>query len=78
MIAQICSMLLRISESIDDVHRNNCILHRLVNFCLQIAGVEYIVLKNSYGTDEVLIHNCKRVSAQESMQQTLCAPRINS
>jgi hypothetical protein len=56
-------MLLRISKAIDDVHGKNCILHRLINFCLQIAGVEYIILKNSYRTDEVLIHGGERVSA---------------
>ena len=40
-------MLLRVSETIDDVHGNDCVLYRLVNFRFQIAGVEDIILENS-------------------------------
>ena len=47
MVTQICPMLLGISEAIDDVHCNDCVLYRLVNFRFQIAGVEDIVLENS-------------------------------
>ena len=41
-------MLLRISESIDDVYGNNGVLHRLINLGLQIARAEDIVLKDGY------------------------------
>ena len=40
-------MLLRISEAINDVHCNDCVLHGLVNFRFQITGVEDIILENS-------------------------------
>jgi hypothetical protein len=56
VVAQMSSMLLRISEPVDDVHGNNCILHRLINLGLQIARAEDIVLKDSYRIDQVLIH----------------------
>jgi hypothetical protein len=39
-------MLLRIPEAVDDVHCNDCVLHRLIDFGFQITRVEDIVLKN--------------------------------
>jgi hypothetical protein len=58
-------MLLGISEAVDDVHRDNCILHRLINFCFQIARVEDIILKSSYRIDGVLNAHCVRSSTRE-------------
>ncbi len=55
MVAQMGSVLLRISETVDDVHSNNCVLHRLINLRLQITRAEDIVLKDSYRVDQVLI-----------------------
>lgn len=48
-------MLLRISETVDDVHCNDCVLYGLINFHLQITCVEDIGLKNSNRIDEVLV-----------------------
>lgn len=47
VITEICPMLLRIPEAVDDVHCNDCVLHRLINFRFQISRIEDIVLKNS-------------------------------
>ena len=55
MIAQMSSVLLGISESVDDVHGNNCVLHRLINLGLQIARAEDIVLEDSYRIDQILM-----------------------
>jgi hypothetical protein len=49
------SMLLRISETVDDVHGNNCVLHRLINLRLQITRAEDIVLEDSNRIDQVLM-----------------------
>jgi len=40
-------MLLRIPETVDDVHRNDCVLNRLIDLCFQISRVENVILKNS-------------------------------
>ena len=48
VVAQMSTMLLGISETVDDVHGDNCVLHRLINLRLQITRVENIVLKDSY------------------------------
>ena len=48
-------MLLRVSESIDDVHCNDCVLNLLINLRFQISRVEDIILKNGNGIDEVLM-----------------------
>ncbi len=55
VVAQMSSVLLRISETVYDVHSNNRILHRLINLCLQITRAENIVLKDSYRINQVLI-----------------------
>ena len=55
MVAQMSSVLLRITETVDDVHSNDCVLHRLINLGLQIARAEDVVLEDSYRVDQVLI-----------------------
>jgi hypothetical protein len=42
------SVLLGISETIDDVYGDNRVLHRLINLGLQITRAEDIVLKDRY------------------------------
>jgi hypothetical protein len=55
VVAQMSSVLLRISETVDDVHSNNRVLHRLINLRLQITRTEDIVLEDSNRIDQVLM-----------------------
>lgn len=55
VVAQMSTMLLGISESVDDVHSDNCVLYRLINLRLQITRAENIVLKDSYRINQFLV-----------------------
>jgi hypothetical protein len=55
VVAQMSTMLLGISETVDDVHGDNCVLHRLIDLRLQITRAEDIVLKDRYRIDQFLI-----------------------
>ena len=55
VVAQMSTVLLGISETVDDVHGDDCVLYRLINLRLQIARAEDIVLKDSYRVDQFLM-----------------------